>query len=150
MWRKELSAFDEGLRRGDAGLKHILFPGHPNLVATQPAGSANQSFVLEVILTWWLMLVILFVSHGAKEKGITAGIVIGAVVALEACFAGPIRGASMNPACSFGPALVWMRLETLWIYLAAPVLGGALAVFTYRLMGTRPLTSSNENLADSA
>jgi aquaporin Z len=83
-----------------------------------------QSFVLEMILTTLLMFVILSVSTGAREKGITAGIAVGAVIALEALFAGPICGASMNPARSLAPALVSGHLSGLWIYLVAPVLGG--------------------------
>jgi aquaporin Z len=74
------------------------------------------------------MLVILRISTGAKEKGITAGIAIGGVIALEAMFAGPICGASMNPVRSLAPALVSGHLEHLWIYLAAPTLGALLAV----------------------
>jgi aquaporin NIP len=80
------------------------------------------------VLTLVLMFVILSVSTGSKEKGITAGIAIGAVIALEALFAGPISGASMNPARSLGPALVSLHIEHLWIYLAAPVIGAVLAV----------------------
>jgi aquaporin Z len=91
-----------------------------------------QSFVLEIVLTAILMFVILGVSTGAREKGITAGIAVGAVIALEALFAGPICGASMNPARSLGPALVSHHLEALWIYLTAPVLGAGLAVFACR------------------
>jgi aquaporin NIP len=93
-----------------------------------PAGSAIQSFVLEMILTALLMFVILSVSTGAREKGITAGIAVGAVIALEALFAGPICGASMNPARSLAPALISGHLGGLWIYLVAPVLGVALGV----------------------
>ena len=111
-----------------SGLLWVLFPSHERLGATQPAGSASQSFILEVVLTFILMLVILNVSTGAKEKGITAGIAIGAVIALEAMFAGPICGASMNPARSFGPALVTGRFEHLWIYLLAPMAGALLAI----------------------
>ena len=111
-----------------AGLLRLLFPAHPNLGATLPAGSAAQSFILETVLTFVLMLTILSVSTGAKEKGITAGIAIGGVIALEAMFAGPICGASMNPARSLAPALVGGHLEHLWIYLAAPLLGALLAV----------------------
>jgi len=74
------------------------------LGATLPAGSAGQSFILEVLLTAILMLVVLNVSQGAKEKGITAGLVIGGVIGWEAMFAGPISGASMNPARSLAPA----------------------------------------------
>ena len=109
-----------------------LFPQHATLGATLPAGSAMQSFVLELILTALLMLVILSVSTGAKEKGITAGIAVGAVIALEAMFAGPICGASMNPARSLAPALIAGRVSELWIYLAAPTLGALLATLLCR------------------
>ena len=111
-----------------SGLLRLLFPGHTTLGATLPAGPASQSFILEVILTFLLMLVILSVSTGAKEKGITAGIAIGAVIALEAMFAGPICGASMNPARSVAPALVSGKMGPLWLYLTAPVLGALLAI----------------------
>jgi aquaporin Z len=107
---------------------HFLFPQNGNLGATLPAGLPMQSFVLEVILSGILMFVILNVSQGAKEKGITAGIVVGAVIALEALFAGPICGASMNPARSLAPAIVSGHLEHLWIYLLAPVLGMLVAI----------------------
>lgn len=105
-----------------------LFPDSATLGATLPAGSAGQSFVLELILTAILMLVILSVSSGSKEKGITAGIAIGSTVALEAMFAGPISGASMNPARSLAPAVVSGQTAHLWVYLAAPVAGALLAV----------------------
>jgi aquaporin Z len=113
-------------------LLRFLFPASLTLGATEPAGPAMQSFVLEIVLTGILMFVILGVSTGAREKGITAGIAIGAVIALEALFAGPICGASMNPARSLGPALVSDHLEGLWIYLTAPVLGAGLAVLGCR------------------
>ena len=115
-----------------------LFPGSVLLGATMPSGSEAQSFVLEVILTFLLMLVILNSTSGPKETGVMAGVAIGAVVGLEAMFAGPICGASMNPARSIGPAVVSQHLEHLWIYLAAPVLGAALAVPVTFLM--RPAT----------
>jgi len=109
-------------------LLRLLFPRDATLGATLPAGSAMQSFVLELVLTAVLMLAILSVSTGAKEKGATAGMVIGSIIGLEAMFAGPICGASMNPARSIAPALVSGHLEFLWIYLAAPVLGALIAV----------------------
>ena len=84
--------------------------------------------MLETILTALLMFVILGVSTGAREKGITAGIVVGAVIGLEAMFAGPITGASMNPARSLAPALVSANLATVWLYILAPILGALLAV----------------------
>jgi MIP family channel proteins len=105
-----------------------LFPQHSTLGITAPAGPALQSLILEIILTALLMFVILNVSIGAKERGITAGIAVGAVIALEALFAGPISGASMNPARSFAPAIVSQHLAHLWIYVLAPVAGALLAV----------------------
>jgi aquaporin Z len=113
---------------------HLLFPQNRLLGATLPAGSEQQSFILEVLLTALLMLVILNVSHGAKEKGITAGIAIGAIIALEALFAGPICGASMNPARSLAPALISGHLEHLWIYLTAPITGAIIAVPLFALL----------------
>ncbi len=106
-----------------SGMLRLLFPADTSLGTTLPAGSAGQSFILEAVLTFFLMLVILSVSVGAKEKGITAGIAIGSVIALEAMFAGPICGASMNPARSLAPAIVSGQVQHLWIYLAAPTLG---------------------------
>lgn len=116
-----------------SGLLRMLFPVHGTLGATLPQGSVLQSFVLETFLTLLLMLVIFRVSHGAREKGMHAAIAIGAMVALEAALAGPISGASMNPARSLGPALVSGHTEHLWIYLTATVLGAQLAVPLCRL-----------------
>ena len=109
-----------------------LFPEHATLGATLPAGAPLQSFVLEVLLTLIHKVVILCVATGAKEKGIMAGVAVGAVIAVEALFAGPVSGASMNPARSLAPALVTLQLESLWIYLAAPVLGAAGGVVVWR------------------
>jgi aquaporin Z len=116
----------------------LLFPDHATLGATVPAGASMQSFVLEVVLTWLLMFVILGVSVGPKEMGVMAGIAVGAVIALEALFAGPISGASMNPARSLAPAVVAGRLDSLWVYLTAPPLGACLAVAACRCVRERP------------
>ncbi|MFO0847589.1 MAG: aquaporin [Gemmataceae bacterium] len=110
----------------------LMFPTHPTLGATTPAGDAVQSFVLEAILTLILMFEILSVSTGSKEKGVLAGVAVGAVIALEALFAGPVSGASMNPARSLAPAVVSLRLDALWVYLAAPVLGACAGVLVCR------------------
>lgn len=115
----------------------VLFPGNQMLGATMPAGSEMQSFVLELILTFFLMLTILNVSTGAKEKGITAGIAVGAVIGLEAMFAGPICGASMNPARSLAPAVVSGHLEHLWLYIAAPIAGSVSARFACQCVRER-------------
>jgi aquaporin Z len=106
----------------------FLFPADSSLGATLPAGPIYQSWVLEVFLTALLMFVILGVSTGASEKGITAGLTIGGTVSLCALFAGPVSGASMNPARSLGPALVSWQLGAIWLYVTAPVIGAALAV----------------------
>ncbi len=111
-----------------------LFPQHPTLGATTPSGPVHQSWVMELLLTAGLMFVILSVTTGAKEKGITAGLAIGSVIALEALFAGPISGASMNPARSLAPACVSGQWASLWVYLTAPTLGAALAIPACRLV----------------
>jgi aquaporin NIP len=110
----------------------FLFPESTSLGMTIPAGSAIQSFLLEIVLTFILMFVILSVSTGSKEKGLMAGVAVGSVIAFEALFAGPISGASMNPARSLAPALVCFQFADQWVYLLAPCLGAALAVFACR------------------
>lgn len=111
-----------------SALLHALFPDAAGLGCTLPSGSAAQSFVLEAVLACMLMLVILAVARGSKEKGLMAGITVGGLIALEAMFAGPISGASMNPARSLAPAVVSAHWDALWIYLTAPVLGMCVAV----------------------
>lgn len=109
-------------------LLRFLIPEHSTLGATLPAGAVGQAFTFEFVLTLILMFVVLRVSTGAKEKGITAGVAVGAVIGLEALFAGPVCGASMNPARSLAPAVASGRIEHLWLYLVAPTVGALLAV----------------------
>ena len=106
----------------------VLFPVNQLLGSTIPQGSAGQSFVLELILTFFLMLVIINVATGSKEQGMFAGLAIGSTVLLEAMFAGPISGASMNPARSFAPAIISGHTEHVWIYLTATTIGAVIAV----------------------
>lgn len=106
----------------------ILFPVNQLLGSTIPQGSAWQSFVLELILTFFLMLVIINVATGNKEQGMFAGLAIGSTILLEAMFAGPISGASMNPARSFAPAIISGHTEHLWIYLTATIIGAVCAI----------------------
>jgi len=113
-------------------LLHFLFPQSTTLGETIPHGSDLQSFIIEFILTFTLLISILQVSSHEETKRFTA-ITAGSVVGLEALFAGPISGASMNPFRSLAPGLISGNLQSIWIYLAAPVLGAlfALMIFSY-------------------
>ncbi|QNJ98583.1 MIP/aquaporin family protein [Constantimarinum furrinae] len=112
----------------------FLFPESETMGATLPQMELLKTGVLELILTFFLMLVIINVSTGSKEIGVIAGIAIGGVVLLEAMFAGPVTGASMNPARSIAPALFSQNFTGLWIYIIAPVMGALLAVMSCRLV----------------
>lgn len=112
----------------------FLFPANEFLGATLPSGTDSQSFILEFILTFFLMLVIINVATGSKEQGMFAGLAIGSTVLLEAMFAGPICGASMNPARSLAPAIVSGHFEHLWIYVVATILGAVLAIPTWKFL----------------
>jgi aquaporin NIP len=120
-----------------------LFPANETLGSTLPAGTAIQSAILELILTFFLMLVIIHVATGSKEQGMFAGLAIGSTVLLEAMFAGPICGASMNPARSIAPALASGHLEHLWLYIVAPVAGAAAAIPTWRFLNSKKETNEN-------
>jgi aquaporin NIP len=109
-----------------------------NLGATLPVGSAWQSFGLEVVMTAFLMFVITAVATDIRAVGQLAALAIGAAVALDALFGGPISGASMNPARSLAPALVAGIWTHQWIYIAAPLLGASIGVVLYDLIrGTK-------------
>jgi aquaporin NIP len=112
----------------------FLFPASETLGATIPTVGVWRAFVLELLLTFFLMVVIINVSTGSKEMGIIAGIAIGGVVLLEAMFAGPITNASMNPARSIAPNIVSGNIEGLWLYILAPIIGAILAVVSCRLI----------------
>jgi MIP family channel proteins len=115
-----------------AGALRVLFGDVAHLGATQPAGSVGQSFALETLLTFLLMFVIMAVATDTRAVGQAAALAIGATVGLEALFAGPISGASMNPARSLAPALVSGTWTAQWIYLTAPFLGAVTAALLYR------------------
>lgn len=117
-----------------SGILWFLFPDSEFYGATIPTLDVWRAFVLELLLTYFLMLVIINVSTGSKEVGMMAGIAIGGVILLEAMFAGPMTKASMNPARSIAPAIVSGHYEHLWLYLLAPILGALLAVVSCRLV----------------
>lgn len=110
-----------------SSLLKIVFPLHPTLGATIPTLPLIRSFCFELFLTTLLILVILNVTTGSKEKGLWAGIAIGGTVGLEALFAGPITGASMNPVRSIAPAIVSGHYFGIWIYIISPVLAAFIA-----------------------
>ena len=112
----------------------FLFPASETLGATLPTVDVWRAFVLEALLTFFLMVVIINVSTGSKEMGIIAGIAVGAVVLLEAMFAGPITNASMNPARSIAPGIVSGNVQYLWMYVLAPITGAILAVISCKLV----------------
>jgi aquaporin NIP len=109
-----------------------------DLGATQPSGSDAQSFVWELVLTFFLMFVIMAVATDTRAVGEAAAIAIGGTVGLDAMFGGPISGASMNPARSIGPALVSWDLDSLWLYVVAPLIGAALGALAYEFVRGEP------------
>jgi aquaporin NIP len=111
----------------------FLFP-ESDLGATIPSIEPMKVFVIELLLSFFLMVVIINVSTGSKEIGPIAGIAIGSVILLEAMFAGPLTKASMNPIRSLAPALVSGNFTHLWVYLTAPFMGMFLAVFSCKLV----------------
>ena len=111
-----------------------LFPKSELLGATIPTVDVWRAFVLELILTFFLMVVIINVSTGSKEIGMMAGIAIGSVVLLEALFAGPITNASMNPARSLAPNIVSGNIKGLWLYILATIIGALLEVVSCKFV----------------
>lgn len=112
-------------------LLKIMFPTNLSLGATLPAGALFQSFILEFILTFFLMLTILGVAS-KKEFSNIAGLIIGLVVTGIILFAGPISGGSFNPARSIAPAVVSGNVTALWIYITAPILGSIIAMLLWK------------------
>jgi aquaporin NIP len=106
--------------------------------ATLPSGSQGQSFLWELVLSFFLMFVIMAVATDTRAVGEAAAIAIGATVGLDAMFGGPISGASMNPARSIGPALVSGHLHALWLYILAPLIGASLGALAYQLIRGEP------------
>lgn len=112
-------------------LLSILFPDAISFGETTPSGTLIQSFAIEFILTFFLMLTILSTTS-KKEFSTTSGIIIGVFVTGIIIFAGPISGGSFNPARSIAPAIISGSTSTLWIYITAPTLGAILSVFVWK------------------
>ncbi|MEM9680918.1 MAG: aquaporin [Bacteroidota bacterium] len=114
----------------------VLFPESESFGHTYPRTGFEpyKAFILEFLLTFFLMVVIINVSTGSKENGTMAAIAVGSVILLEAMFAGPMTKASMNPVRSLAPAIISGNLQHLWLYLTAPILGALTAVSSCKLV----------------
>jgi aquaporin NIP len=116
-----------------------VWPSKPaDLGVTIPTVAAGSAFVYESILTAVLMFVIMAVATDTRAVGAAAAIAIGGVIGLDALFGGPVTGASMNPARSFGPALVSGTWTDFWVYVAGPLVGASLGAFAYQAVRGRP------------
>ena len=102
--------------------------------ATVPSVGAGTALVYEVVLTALLMFVIVAVATDTRAVGAAAAIAIGGTVGLDALFGGPVTGASMNPARSFGPALAAGEWTDFWVYVVGPALGAALGALAYQFV----------------
>lgn len=111
-----------------------------NVGATTPSGSDSQSFVWEIVLTFFLMFVVMAVATDTRAVGEAAALAVGGVVALDALVGGPVSGASMNPARSFGPAVASGVFDAFWIYLIAPLVGASAAALAYQVIRGEPST----------
>lgn len=115
-------------------LVRFLWGDVARLGATLPGLGDGRALVLEIFLTFVLMFVITAVATDVRAVGQGAALAIGFTVLLEVMFAGPASGASMNPARSFGPALISGTWESQWIYYAGPLTGAVLGVLAYEAL----------------
>ncbi|KAL2494823.1 Aquaporin NIP1-2 [Forsythia ovata] len=129
-----------------SGTLRLLFTGkHDHFAGTLPTGSHLQSFVVEFIITFYLMFVISGVATDNRAIGELAGLAVGATILLNVMFAGPISGASMNPARSLGPAIVSNNFKGIWIYLLGPTFGAVAGAWVYNIIRftNKPLTGNH-------
>ena len=115
-----------------------------SLGATQPSGSDGEAFLWELVFTFFLLFVIAAVATAERrpDSAATAGLAVGGTIAMASLVAGPISGASLNPARSLGPALVSGELNSLWVYLTAPLAGAVLGAFAYLLVRRAAATAA--------
>ncbi|GFQ03193.1 aquaporin nip1-1 [Phtheirospermum japonicum] len=139
-----------------SGTLRLLFSGpHDHFAGTLPAGTDVQSLVVEFIITFYLMFVISGVATDNRAIGELAGLAVGATVLLNVMFAGPISGASMNPARSLGPAIVSSQYRGIWIYLLGPTAGAIAGAWVYNIIRftdkpLREITKSGSFLKSSS
>ena len=112
-----------------------VWPSQPAaLGATVPSVGIGSALIYEAVMTAILMFVIMAVATDTRAVGAAAAIAIGGVIGLDALFGGPITGASMNPARSFGPALISGQWKEFWVYLVGPVIGAGVGALAYQLV----------------
>lgn len=118
----------------------VIWPGHPaHLGATVPSISSGRALIVEIALTALLMLVIMSVATDTRAVGAPAAIAIAAAVGLAAIAFGPLTGASLNTARSFGPALASGQWHDFWLYIAGPLVGAPLGALAYQFVrGEQP------------
>ncbi|GLT52531.1 hypothetical protein SLA2020_258660 [Shorea laevis] len=118
-----------------AGTLQLLFIGKNDVFfGTSPQGSDLQGFVMEFIITFYLMFIVSGVATDNRAIGELAGLAVGSTVLIIVLFAGPITGASMNPARTLGPAIVSNHWKGIWIYLTSPILGAVSAAWVYNML----------------
>jgi aquaporin NIP len=130
----------------------VIWPSQPaDLGATVPSIAAGRALILEAVMSALLMMVILSVATDTRAVGAPAALAIGATIALDALFGGPLTGASMNPARSFAPALVSGQWHDFWVYLAGPLIGAPLGALAYQLVrGEHPGMAGVDPVAEEA
>ncbi|GMH05205.1 hypothetical protein Nepgr_007045 [Nepenthes gracilis] len=118
-----------------SGTLRLIFNGKQDQFAgTAPTGTDLQSFVVEFIITFYLMFVISGVATDNRAIGELAGLAVGSTVLLNVMFAGPISGASMNPARTLGPAIVSNHYKGIWIYIVGPISGAVSGAWVYNII----------------
>jgi aquaporin NIP len=134
-----------GATAGALALAAVWTSKPAHLGATVPSVGAGSAFVYELVLTALLMFVIVAVATDTRAVGAAAAVAIGGTVGLDALFGGSVTGASMNPARSFGPALVSGTWTDFWVYVAGPVLGAAFGALAYQLIRTPTTAPGGES-----
>jgi aquaporin NIP len=125
---------------GGAGVLYAAWTDKPaHLGATLPSVGAGQAFLYEVVMTAFLMFVIMAVATDTRAVGASAAIAIGGTIGMGALFGGPVTGASMNSARSFGPALVSGEWHDFWVYALAPPVGAIVGALSYQFVRGGPL-----------
>uniref|UniRef100_A0A1D1XC49 Putative aquaporin NIP-type n=1 Tax=Anthurium amnicola TaxID=1678845 RepID=A0A1D1XC49_9ARAE len=123
-----------GSALASCALYEILHTKPAHFFGTTPVGSDMQSFILEIIISFLLMFVISGVATDNRAIGELAGIAVGSTITLNVFVAGPVSGASMNPARTLGPAIVMQNYKGIWVYMLGPVIGTVCGGFVYNLI----------------